>query len=184
MNHAAAMVLTAGIILIMAFSLSSCGASPAEGNPGTDASSVSSAASSSSGSSETGTGQSQSTSPQGSLPSSYEIEKYATMEEYVKSDSVREEAETLNKTLEEYGMKLTVSAEGDHFIYTYRMTQDIDTSKMVPSLEKLLDEQTDSFTLLANELKYKIETDGTPAIVIRYLDINGSEFCTREYPAD
>lgn len=183
MKNAVVLALTAGLIFVMAFSLISCEPAPAKTTSGTEASSRTHAGVSS-GTSESSAGQPESLPSQVSTPDSYDIKKYATMEEYIKSDSVREEMETLNKTVNEYGMELTASAEGDHFVYTYRMTQDIDASKMVESLEKLLDEQTDSFTLLANELKYKVKTDGTPAIVIRYVDIHGDEFCTREYPAE
>lgn len=183
MKQYTALLLTAGFLFIIASSLSSCGADPAETISGTEAPSHASSAPASSSGASNGAGHSERPSSKESAHDPYAIKKYATMEEYVASDSVREEEDTLNKTLKENGMELTISARQNQYVYTYRMTQDIDTSKMVKALEKLLDEQTDSFTVIANALKYKVDVE-SPVIVVRYLDINGNEFITREYAAE
>ena len=108
--------------------------------------------------------------------------KYATVEDFANSEEAQEAIENLNKTLAATHMQLKLTGTENKLIYTYTFDLEMDTDGLSERLQKELDRQKATFTNVAKSLLTTTDAEN-PAVVIRYLDRNGKEICSVEFPA-
>ena len=109
--------------------------------------------------------------------------KYATMEDYVKSDAVQQQIASLEDTMANMGLELSVTGEGNKLIYTYTSNDITKSDALVSTLESSLEAQKETFTSTANTLKSVVNVDN-PCVVVTYLDKTGEEIYSREFMAE
>ena len=108
--------------------------------------------------------------------------KYSSVAEYVKSDETQKVINETVSTLDGTGMSFEMLAEGDKVVYQYKYEVEVaDGAKEL--LESGVDAQADVFVEAANELKELVKAD-KPALVVRYVDMNGNEIYSKEFPAE
>lgn len=115
--------------------------------------------------------------------------KFASVEEFVNSDLVQSQMETMKSSVEDSGMNIDVTGEGDKLIYTFTYGDlgelDDDTkSTMASALESALETQASTFESVASSLKAAVEAEN-PVVVVRYMTNDGEELYSQEFtPAE
>ncbi len=115
--------------------------------------------------------------------------KFASVEEFVNSDLIQSQLETLKSTAEESGTGIDITGEGDKLIYTFTYgdlgeLDETAKSTMASALESALDAQADTFTGVAASLKAAVEVEN-PVVVVRYVTSDGEELYSQEFtPAE
>lgn len=109
--------------------------------------------------------------------------KFETMDEYVASDQVQSEMETLKASLEGQGMSIDMRGEGNKLIYSYKYDTLVKEEGMEETLESEAAKQESTFIQTAKLMKTVVSVDN-PTVVIEYIDANGEMIFTKEYPAD
>ena len=111
--------------------------------------------------------------------------KYSSVADYVKSDEVQYVLNVFETQLEGTGMSLDILAEGDKLVYSYKM-DDIEkaslTDEDIANLGSSVEAESATFQETADQVKKLVDAD-SPALVIRYLDGNGEEIFSKEFPA-
>lgn len=109
--------------------------------------------------------------------------KFASMDEYVASDEVQSQMDTLKASVEGQGMTVEVKGEGSKLIYTYYL-EDIENQEgMAEAMEAEAERQASTFVSTAKMLKTVVDVDN-PVVVIEYIDKNGEMIFTKEYASD
>lgn len=108
--------------------------------------------------------------------------KYATVDEYVQSDAVQAELETVMSQLDGTGMEMEVYGEGDKLVYAYTYAEALDPELAAPLLESALTEQAAQFEEVAASLKTAVKVEN-PVVVVKYLNPDGSEIYSAEFTA-
>ena len=107
---------------------------------------------------------------------------YDNMEEYVASDLVQN---LLGSSLAEYNtdeIGFAVRGEGNRLIYEYTYKTLAMTEEMRPLMEQELDKQAEAIQSVADSLQDVVAVE-QPTVVVRYLDMNGTQIAAREYTA-
>lgn len=107
--------------------------------------------------------------------------KYATMEEYVQSAEMQSQIASLQQTMEEQGLSMTITGEENKLIYTYTYPSEV-SDLMGDALESALQQQSSTFESVAETLKLAVDVDN-PVVVVRYLSSDGTEICSMEFGA-
>lgn len=105
------------------------------------------------------------------------------MKTYVESEEVQSQLEAMLASLEEQGMQMEVLGEDNKLIYRYTFTNMEKQDGMAEQLEKSMEAQTETFTMVANSLKTYVEVED-PMVIVEYLDANGEEIYTAEFKAE
>lgn len=109
---------------------------------------------------------------------------YASVEEFAASDDIQSQIEGMKESLNEAGMDIAVTGEGDKLIYTYTYQELTDEDGTIAeSIKTQMDAQASTFTTVANTIKAAVDVE-KPVVVVRYLDANGEEIFSGEYPAE
>lgn len=111
------------------------------------------------------------------------FEKFPDMKAYVESEEVQSQLEAMLASLEEQGMQMEVLGEDNKLIYRYTFTNMEKQDGMAEQLEKSMEAQTETFTMVANSLKTYVEVED-PMVIVEYLDANGEEIYTAEFKAE
>mgnify|MGYP002551046777 CR=1 FL=1 len=98
--------------------------------------------------------------------------KYAEMQAQVAS---------LQQTMEEQGLNMTITGDGNKLIYTYTYPSEV-PDVMGDALESALQAQSSTFESIAETLKQAVDVDN-PVVVVRYLSSDGTEICSMEFGA-
>ncbi|MBU9735166.1 DUF4854 domain-containing protein [Diplocloster agilis] len=106
--------------------------------------------------------------------------KFDNLDEFVASDEMQTELETVKESLAGSGMSVDIKADGEKLIYAYTLDQQVDPTGMAESLEAAMDQQKDAFIQVAEELKKEVKVDN-PVVVVQYLNNDGSEIFSKEY---
>lgn len=107
--------------------------------------------------------------------------KYATMQEYVQSAEMQSQIASLQQTMEEQGLSMTITGEENKLIYTYTYPSEV-SDLMGDALESALQQQSSTFESVAETLKLAVDVDN-PVVVVRYLSSDGTEICSMEFGA-
>ena len=155
------------MVLAMAFSMAACGSEKNDSKTNDSKESVSN------------------TNSQSGANDQDEKKKYASVADYVKSDEVQYVLNVFETQLEGTGMSLDILAEGDKLVYSYKM-DDIEkaslTDEDITNLGSSVEAESATFQETADQVKKLVDAD-SPALVIRYLDGNGEEIFSKEFPA-
>lgn len=109
-------------------------------------------------------------------------QKYASIEEFIKSDEVQSQMSALQESLGSSGMKIELSADGDKLVYTFAYPEGVPTDNLGDALETALDSQAATFEAAAASLKASVDVEN-PVVVVRYTDSKGKELVSREFTA-
>ena len=72
--------------------------------------------------------------------------------------------------------------EGNRLIYEYTYKTLAMTEEMRPLMEQELDKQAEAIQSVADSLQDVVDVE-QPTVVVRYLDMNGTQIAAREYTA-
>ena len=109
--------------------------------------------------------------------------KFASMEEYAKSDAVQQQISSVQDMLGDSGMELSVTGEGNKLLYTYTCSGVTKSDALASSLESGLSAQEETFTSLASTLKGAVNVEN-PVVEVIYLDDAGEEIYSQEFAAE
>ena len=103
------------------------------------------------------------------------------MQEYVRSAEMQAQVASLQQTMEEQGLNMTITGDGNKLIYTYTYPSEV-PDVMGDALESALQAQSSTFESIAETLKQAVDVDN-PVVVVRYLSSDGTEICSMEFGA-
>lgn len=113
--------------------------------------------------------------------------KYATVEDFVNSDSMQKQLESMKSSFSGNGMSIDVTGEGNKLIYTFTYTEDLDDDQIESvsaALESALEQMAGTFESVASSLKAAVEVE-SPVVVVAYVTADGTELCSKEFtPAE
>ena len=166
-------ILSLGLASVLALSMTACSGdnNSSASSAATNSSASSAAASSSAVESDS------SEASAGALPG-----KFATIEEFVNSDIMQEQIDSITSSLKDSGMNIKITGEGDKLVYTYTYETDTtDIEGLAEMLESGMEDQTSVFEGVA-AVKLAVDVE-SPVVVVRYLDNEGNEIYSREFTA-
>jgi len=110
---------------------------------------------------------------------------YDSVADYVSSDEVQKELETLKATLDTSVMSIDIHADGDKLVYSYQYTSVENSQEVKDALDAELESETNTNTFVqtANGLKQYIAGDDL-SVVVEYKDKNGTLITSKEYKAE
>ena len=108
--------------------------------------------------------------------------KFATMEDFVKSDIVQAQLESMKESMDTDDMTMEILGEGNKLIYAYTFKEAQDADVMGPALSAGLETQAATFENIASTMATVVEVEN-PVVVVRYLNSDGSELCSQEFSA-
>lgn len=108
--------------------------------------------------------------------------KYASVEEYLKSDIMQEQLKTVEDSLQGSGMKMELKADGNKMVYSYQYTEITKVDGMAEALETEMEAQASTFQSTADALKLVVDAEDL-GVVIEYIDANGEMIYSREFTA-
>lgn len=106
-----------------------------------------------------------------------------TMEEFVNSDELQSELESLKSTVSAQGMDLEVTGEGNKLVYIFTYQDVANQEGMAEQLESALDAQKSTYVTLASQLETQMGIDGV-VVAVQYIDCNGELIYEAEYSAE
>lgn len=118
---------------------------------------------------------------QDNVSSQAENENLTELEKLVQEDQFQEQVKALSETYEAKGIKLEVVAEGDTVVYKCIYTVQIDAEKSKDELAEHLESKSFETSIDSVLRSFKAQVPQTRAIVVRYIDMNGSIIASREY---
>ena len=158
------------LVCTMSFALMACNSDDSKNNSSSSAASSSQQESSSS----------EESSSSSSAPASG---KYATIQEFVDSDMMQSQLESVVSQAEASGMKFDIYGDGNKLVYAYTFSEDIDASGMGDALKEALNEQADTFKGVAKSIPAAVDIDSA-VVVVKYLNHDGTEICSEEFTAE
>ena len=184
--------LTLALCAAMMLAVTACGGKETESSSAASSSAVTSEASNaeesaapeSSTAQESSSADDSASSEAGASTSGVSTGAYASVEEFAASDDIQSQIAGMKETLNEAGMDIEVTGEGDKLIYTYTYQELTDEDGAIAeSIKTQMDAQASTFTTVANTIKAAVDVEN-PVVVVRYLDANGEEIFSGEYPAE
>ena len=111
--------------------------------------------------------------------------KFPSVEEFVASDMIQDQVETVRESLEGSGMAAESVAEGDALVYLYTIENDALAAAMdADALQSAIDSQASMFEGIAAMLTTAVEVEN-PSVIVRYVDNQGNEIYSQEFlPAE
>lgn len=109
--------------------------------------------------------------------------KFATVEDFVKSDTMQKQLDEMKAELGDQADSLEVTGEGNKLIYTFTVPLNgQDAEAMGAALEGALDSASGTFETVAGYLKDAVKVEN-PVVVVIYLADDGTELCSKEFAA-
>lgn len=106
------------------------------------------------------------------------------LEEYISSDAVQEYIDSINESQSDTVME--IKADGDKLIYEYTFSETIEEDGLdvaKETLESSIEQSKSVFTGLVDSMSDVIDVEN-PAVVVRYLNTDGSVIYEIEFTAD
>ncbi len=82
---------------------------------------------------------------------------FDSVEEYVKSDEMQKELDSLRESAD--GVDITVTAEGNKLMYVYTYEETMDKELIGPILDEQMEKQASTFRTIAKQIKLVVDTD-------------------------
>lgn len=108
--------------------------------------------------------------------------KFDTIENFVNSDLIQSQLDSLKSSAEDSDMNIAITGEGNKLVYTFTYGEGTDTEGMAEALEAALDTQASTFEDVAASLTEAVEVED-PIVVVVYADSEGNEIYSREFTA-
>ena len=109
--------------------------------------------------------------------------KFATIEDYINSEEMKAELDSMIDMMEGLGMKIEVLGDGDKLIYRYTYNEQMPADTLADTLLASLDAQASTFESVASSLKLLVEVED-PIVVVEYYNADGTEICSKEFTAN
>lgn len=109
--------------------------------------------------------------------------KFKTIADFVASDEMQQQLESIKSAAEGQNMDITITGEGDKLVYTYTFAEGTDTTGAADILKEGLDAQAETFQSVASTLKLVVDVEN-PIVVVTYLDSDGTVIYSAEFTAD
>ncbi len=168
MKKAFSAIISLCLVFTMSFALMACGSDDSKNN---------------SSSSEVSSSQQESSSEESSSSDAPASGKYATIQEFVESDAMQSQLESVTSQAEASGMKFDIYGEGNKLVYAYTFSEDVDVSGMGDALKEALNEQADTFKGVAKSIPLAVDVDSA-TVVVKYINHDGTEICSEEFTAE
>lgn len=110
-------------------------------------------------------------------------DKFSTMEEYVNSELVQSQLESMMSSMEGQGMKMAIKGDGNKLIYTYTYEDIEKDDSIVEALKSGLESEADTFKSVASSLGLAVDVEN-PVVVVEYIDMNGQMIYSQEFTAE
>lgn len=159
----AAALLATGMIL----SMTACTSSGPESSVASETSTVSETVSSETSVNEDGT--------------NITTGKYSSISDFVNSDLLQNQIESMKSAAAESGMEIEITGEGNKLIYTFVLSDDYSMSGKDVA-DKWLEEESENLENVAAAIKLAVEVEN-PVVVVRFVDTQGNEIAAREFTA-
>ncbi len=109
--------------------------------------------------------------------------KFATVEDFVKSDIMQKQLDEMKSQLGDQAGSLEVTGEGNKLIYTFTFDLgDQDAETVGAALENALESASGTFETIATTLKDAVKVEN-PVVVVTYVASDGTELCSKEFAA-
>lgn len=109
--------------------------------------------------------------------------KFASVADYVNSDIVQNQLESMMDTVDSMGMDIKVYGEDNKLVYEYKFDTQMDNvDAMAAALDSSLESQASTFEGVANSMKEVVNVDN-PVVKVVYLNADGSEIFSKEFQA-
>lgn len=114
-----------------------------------------------------------------------EVEKYASISDFVNSDEMQSQLAAISDSLADSGMTMEVTGEDNKLIYTYIYGDlgDADVDAIAEGLESAVDEMAETFSGVAASLTDTVEVEN-PVVVVIYKTSDGTVLCEKEFGAE
>lgn len=130
-------------------------------------------------------------SAESSAESSDEVSKlmsskyqFANLQEYLDSDIVQAQLESLKQSVKESGMIIEVKVEDESkFVYEYTYAEQQDIAGAGEMLLSELEKNSSTFNTTVGQFKSIID-DKNISVVVRYFDADGTLLCEKEFFGD
>ena len=110
--------------------------------------------------------------------------KYASIKEYVESDEVQSELESMLSGMDTSTMSMEVYGEDNKLVYSYTYLVDLSAlGDIASTLDAALEEQASVFESVASSLKLAVDVEN-PVVVVKYLDKDGNVIVSKEFSAN
>lgn len=107
--------------------------------------------------------------------------KYASIKEYVESDEVQSELESMLSGMDTSTMSMEVYGEDNKLVYSYTYLVDLSAlGDIASTLDAALEEQASVFESVASSLKLAVDVEN-PVVVVEYLDKDGNVIVSKEF---
>ncbi|MBS6195756.1 MAG: DUF4854 domain-containing protein [Clostridiales bacterium] len=111
------------------------------------------------------------------------VVKFATIEEFVASDELQSQLETMKSAFADSGIDISISGEGNKLIYTYTYQEVENMDGLAEQLAEGMSAQTETFKMVADSITAAVDVEN-PVVVVTYVDCNGEEIYTEEFTAE
>ena len=108
-----------------------------------------------------------------------------TIEDYIASDEIQEQLESVKSSLVSSGIDVDVIGEDNKLIYVYTYSDQFDedaVDALAEQLESAMSTQASTFEDVAASLKEKTDVED-PIVEVRYVNADGSEIYSQEFTA-
>lgn len=108
--------------------------------------------------------------------------KFSTVKDFIESDIVKSQLDSIKSQLESAGLSVNIYAEGDStIVYEYKYGQQLTvTDELKQTLDKALEAQSSTFKSVLSAISLAVNVDN-PTCVIKYLNADGSEVLVKEF---
>lgn len=109
---------------------------------------------------------------------------FATVADFVNSEAMQTQLESMKSDVEEMGMSIDVTGEDNKLIYTFTYADlgDTDVEALSESLASAVDQMADTYESIAAALAEMVGVDN-PTVVVKYVTADGAELCAKEFTA-
>ncbi len=109
--------------------------------------------------------------------------KFNSIDEYVKSDLLQSQMESMKEAVEDAGMGIELVGEGNKLVYIYTLPDEYAAiDGFAESLAEGLESQASTFETIASSLKLAVNVEN-PVVEVRYVSESGDVIYSKEFSA-
>lgn len=110
--------------------------------------------------------------------------KFATVEEFVNSDIMQEQLNSVKSSIEGSGISLEITGTDNTLTYSfiYEDLGDTNIEELAAALNSTMDSMESTYADVADSLKDAVDVE-SPVVIVSYVTADGTEICSREFTA-
>ena len=106
-------------------------------------------------------------------------EKFENIKDYVESDDMKTQIDSITGTLKDNGFAFKTYAEGDKIVFEYKFEKKVDEEKQVELIKDTVKSQQQTFENVLDYIKQRVNTEA-PILKLVYLNSDGKEIYSTE----